>query len=369
MKTYHAGLAALVLGVSTLAQATTPLGLPPVPVPADNPQSPAKVLLGERLFNDKRLSSTGEIGCVSCHDPALAFTDSPKRVSVGVKSLTGTRNAPTVINAAFMKSMFWDGREPDLENQSHQPFVNPVEGGLADHGPLLTTVRADPAYVAAFQAVFGKTGEAITMTEVGQAIASFERTLVAGDSAFDRYYYAGDRQALTEQQQRGLELFLAKGRCVSCHVIEQDQALFTDSEFHNVGVGINQIQDQVPRLAGAFLAAKHAGADVDVTVLTDPKASELGRFAVGEDIATVGAFKTPTLRNIARTAPYMHDGSLKTLREVIVHYNLGGKTDEAQTVNPYLSGGIRPLGLTDQEIDDLVAFLESLTSPQYALNQ
>ncbi len=366
MKIHHVSLGALALCMSALAQAATPLGLPPVPVPADNPQTPAKIALGDKLFHDKRLSATGEIGCVSCHDPALAFTDSPKRVSVGVKSLTGTRNAPTVINAAYMKSMFWDGREPDLERQSHQPFVNPVEGGLADHGPLLATVRADPEYVQAFQAVFGTTGEAITMTEVGQAIASFERTIVAGDSPFDRYLFAADRNALTQQQKRGLGLFLSKGRCVSCHTIEQDHALFTDSEFHNVGVGINQIQAEVPRLAGAFLEAKRQGADVDVTVLTDPKASELGRFAVVEDLATVGAFKTPTLRNIAQTAPYMHDGSLKTLREVVVHYNLGGKSEEGQVVNPYLSGGIRPLGLTEREIDDLVAFMEALTSPQYA---
>jgi cytochrome c peroxidase len=268
-----------------------------------------------------------------------------------------------------MKTLFWDGREPDLEGQSHQPPVNPVEGGLKDHGELLAIVRADPDYGPAFAAAFGKTGEAITMVEVGQAIASFERTQISGDSPFDRYYFGGDKGALNDRQQAGFALFLAKGRCVSCHTIEQDHALFTDSEFHNIGVGINPIQDQVPRLAGAFLAAKHAGAKVDETVLRDPKASELGRFAVLEDIATIGAFKTPTLRNIARTAPYMHDGSLKTLREVIVHYNLGGKSQEADVVNPYLSGGIRPLGLTDQEIDDLVAFLEALTSPQYAQNQ
>ena len=165
---------------------------------------------------------------------------------------------------------------------------------------------------------------------------------------------------------RGFQVFLREGRCVSCHSIEQDQALFTDSRFHNIGVGINQIQDDVPRLATAYLDARGKGANVDVTVLTDPKSSELGRFAVGEDISTVGAFKTPTLRNVAVTPPYMHDGSLETLHDVIVHYNNGGKTKETDRVNPYLSGGIRPLDLTDQEIDDLVAFLESLTSPQFA---
>lgn len=357
---------AMALLVSGVPLANAPLGLPEVPVPADNPQTPEKIALGEKLFNDKRLSATGGIGCVSCHDPRAAFTDSPKHVSVGVNGLRGTRNAPTVINAAYMKSLFWDGREPSLEMQSHQPFVNPVEGGLPSHEPLLAVVRKDPDYVRAFETVFGKTGEGITMTEVGQAIASFERTIVAGDSPFDRYYFGGDRAALTDQQKRGLELYLNKGRCVSCHTIEADRALFTDSAFHNVGVGINQIQDQVPPLASAFLDAKSQGADVDKTVLTDPKSSELGRFAVTEDLSAVGAFKTPTLRNVALTAPYMHDGSLATLREVVVHYNLGGKSKESDTVNPYISGGIRPLGLSDAEIDDLVAFLEALTSPRLA---
>ena len=366
MRTRRMGLLVLTMALSGLVQANTLLGLPAVPIPADNAQTPAKIQLGEKLFHDKRFSATGEVGCVTCHDPKTAFTDSPKKVSVGFNGLTGTRNATTVINAAYMKSQFWDGREPTLEAQSHQPFVNPVEGGLQDHTPILEIVRTDPEYVQAFRDVFGKTGEQVAMTEVSQAIASFERSIVAGDSAFDRYYFGGDQSAMSDQQVRGLQVFLTKGRCVSCHVIEQDQALFTDSAFHNIGIGINPIQDEVPRLAGAYLEARSKGADVDVTVLTDPKTSELGRFAVTEDLSTVGAFKTPTLRNIALTAPYMHDGSLAKLRDVIVHYNNGGKTKETDRVNPFLSGGIRPLDLTDQEIDDLVAFLEALTSPQFA---
>jgi cytochrome c peroxidase len=361
-------LGAMALLVCDMSLANPPLGLPAVPVPADNPQTPAKIALGDKLFHDKRFSATGKVGCVTCHDQSRAFSDSPKRVSVGVNGLTGTRNAPTVVNAAYMKTQFWDGREPSLEAQSHQPFVNPVEGGLANHDPILKIVRADPDYVQAFQIVFGKSNTDITLTEVGQAIASFERTLISGDSAFDRFHFSGETSALNAQQQRGFDLFLNKGRCVSCHTIEQDQALFTDSSFHNIGIGINQIQDQVRPLASAFLEAKRKGADVDKTVLTDPKSSELGRFAVTDDISTVGAFKTPTLRNIARTAPYMHDGSLATLREVVVHYNLGGKSQDKETVNPYISGGIRPLALTEQEIDDLVAFLEALTSPQFAQN-
>jgi cytochrome c peroxidase len=148
-------------------------------------------------------------------------------------------------------------------------------------------------------------------------------------------------------------------------VIEQDHALFTDNKFHNVGVGIDRIEADLPALTGAFLQAKHAGADVDAEVLTNPKSSELGRFAVTDDISAVGAFKTPTLRNIALTAPYMHDGSLATLEEVVEHYDNGGFTGEGPAT-PYLSGGIRPLNLTEQQEDDLVAFLKALTSPQVA---
>jgi cytochrome c peroxidase len=165
---------------------------------------------------------------------------------------------------------------------------------------------------------------------------------------------------------RGFKVFLEDGRCVSCHVIEQYQALFSDNRFHNIGVGVNKIQAEAPKLISAFLDAKARGADVDRTVLTDPKVSEIGRFAISETLDDIGAFKTPTLRNVAVTAPYMHDGSLATLREVVEHYNNGGVTPAGAPVNDYLSGGIRPLNLTEQQIDDLVAFLKALTSPQFA---
>ena len=343
-----------------------PLGLPPVPVPADNPQTQEKVKLGEKLFHDTRFSATGKFSCATCHDAKKAFTDSPLRVSEGINKLKGTRNAPTVVNAAYMHSMFWDGREPTLEAQSKQPFLNPVEMALPSHEPILKIVRTDPAYVAAFEAAFGKRGDQITMDEVSKAIAAFERTVVAGDSPFDRWHFKGERCAMSPAAIRGFQVFLGQGRCVSCHVVEQTQALFTDSRFHNIGVGINRIQPDIPRLAGEFLDAKARGTNVDVAVLTDKKTSELGRFAVTDLLDDMGAFKTPTLRNVAVTAPYMHDGSLKTLREVVVHYNNGGFSRKGEQVNDFLSGGIRPLNLSEKQIDDLVAFMEALTSPQFA---
>jgi cytochrome c peroxidase len=363
---------ALALGAAAgeMSDSAPPLGLPPVPVPEDNAMTAEKIALGDKLFDEKRFSATGEVACNTCHDPKKAFTDSPLQVSEGIekdgKKLTGTRNAPTVVNAAYMTAQFWDGRSPSLEDQALHPFVNPVEMGLPDHEPILKIVRTDPEYAAAFQKVFGKSGDEITMDEVTKAIAAFERTKIAADSPFDRYFYGGEEDALTDAQRRGFDLYVNKARCVSCHLIEETQATFTDGRFHNVGVGINDIQQDVPQLAEAYIEAGITGDEVDVEVLTDKRSSELGRFAVTTDFDGLGSFKTPTLRNTAVTAPYMHDGSKKTLRDVIVHYNNGGVTNEGDPVNDFLSGGIRPLDLTEDEIDDLVAFMDALTSPEFA---
>jgi cytochrome c peroxidase len=343
-----------------------PLGLPPVPVPKDNPQTADKIALGDKLFHDLRFSSDGTVACATCHKDEKAFTDSPLRTSEGIGGKTGARNAPTVLDAAYFTTLFWDGRASSLEDQSQHPFVNPVEMGLPSHEPILNIVRTDPFYVELFKRAFGKTGTGVTMEEVKKAIASYERTIIAGDSPFDRWRFKNEENAISQAAKRGFEVFVAEGRCVSCHVIEQDQALFTDNRFHNIGVGINRIQYDVPRLSAEFLTAKAKGADVDKTVLADPKSSELGRFAVTDQFDVIGAFKTPTLRNVAVTAPYMHDGSLKTLKDVVKHYNNGGRSegDPAQ-VNDYLSGGIRPLNLSEQQMDDLVAFMETLTTPAY----
>jgi cytochrome c peroxidase len=361
--TVLAGACASLICTMAMAQ---PLGLPPVPIPSDNPQTPEKIALGDKLFNDKRFSSTGDVSCATCHDPKKAFTDSPLVTSEGINKLTGTRNAPTVINSAYFSLFFWDGRSPNMEDQAQHPIVNPVEMGLADHNPVLKVVRTDPEYVASFKKIFGKEGEQVTMKEVQQAIASFERTIVSGDSPFDQWYFGKKQDAVNDQVKRGFDVFLNKGRCVSCHTIEQNYALFTDNRFHNIGVGVNRIQSDIPTLVPAFLRAKTTIEAVDKAVLTDPKASELGRFAVTDAFDELGSFKTSTLRNIAVTAPFMHDGSLKTLRDVVDHYNNGGITKKTDPVNDFLSGGIRPLDLTDDEISDLVAFLESLTSPQFA---
>jgi len=357
-------VALLLLSLGAWQVGAQPLGLPPVPVPEDNPQTPEKVALGERLFNDVRFSSNGAVSCANCHASATVFTDT-RPVAVGVDGLVGTRNSPTIVNAAYNRTQFWDGRSPTLEDQALHPFVNPVEMAMPSHDALLEIVRADRDYVREFRRVFGVRADEIRIEHVTQAIAAFERTQIAGDSPFDRWYFGGDENAVSDAAKRGFEVFLTDGRCVSCHTIEQDHALFTDHLFHNIGVGVNAMQGRIEELAKAFLVAKREGIDVDVAVLSDADTSHLGRFAVTGDLSEIGAFKTPTLRNVALTAPYMHDGSLATLREVVEHYNNGGVLPAGAPVNPFLAGGIRPLGLTEQQIDDLVAFMESLTSPQF----
>jgi cytochrome c peroxidase len=358
-------LCMLITGLCTPMAHGAPLGLPPVPIPADNLQSPAKIKLGDRLFHEKRFSIDGKVACSTCHEKDKAFTDH-RRVSRGHDGLLGTRNAPTVINAAYMTTLFWDGREPNLEGQSKQPPFNPVEGGLPNHEALLEVIRNDPSYVKSFKEVYGVDAAGITLDQYADAVASFERTIVAGDSPFDRYQFGGDKSAMSEAAIRGLAVFVGQGRCVSCHVIEQTQALFTDNRFHNIGVGFKNIRGKEKEIAAEFLKAKHAGADVDKTVLADPDASELGRFAVSEDVNQVGAFKTPTLRNIALTAPYMHDGSQKTLEDMVNFYNNGGRINKDDPFSPFLSGGIRPLNLSEQQKKDLVEFLKALTSPEIA---
>ena len=347
----------LLLGATVWA-GEVPLGLPPVPVPPDNPITPAKVVLGKRLFSDTRFSADGTVSCATCHDPKMAFVDGLP-VSEGIKGLKGTRNAPTVINAAYYTSQFWDGRRKTLEEQALDPFVNPVEHGLKSHEPIVKICREDPVYRKAFKEAFGIGPQEITIDHVVKAIAAFERTVIAGNSPFDRYYFGGEENAISEAAKRGFKLFQTKARCQDCHRLDQNFALFTDNKFHNLGVGMKKILPRLREIINTYRRAKKEGLKLDEKVLTSSEISELGRFAVTLKLRDVGAFKTPSLRNVAVTAPYMHDGSIETLEEVIELYNQGGHK------NPFLASGIRPLNLTEQEKKDLVEFLKSLTSPEY----
>jgi cytochrome c peroxidase len=311
---------------------SAPLGLPAVPIPADNQPTVEEVALGKRLYYDTVLSVDHSISCASCHMPAAGFAD-PKPVSVGVGGKTGTRNSPAVIDSAYYVTQFWDGRAPSLEKQAEGPVTNPVEMAHTLKG-VAERLNADPSYREEFKKAFGP--GPITFDMVEKAIASFERTVLAGDSLFDRYFYGGDQKSLSASARRGLEIFQKadKGNCASCHTIGEQYALFTDNQFHNIGVGV-----------------------------VDEKPTDMGRFEVSHIDADRGAFRTPSLRNVALTAPYMHDGSLKTLKDVVDFYVGGGNS------SPWRDAKMKSLNLTGQERGDLIEFLKSLTGevPKSAL--
>ena len=324
------------------------LGLPPVPIPRDNPQTPEKVALGRALFDDQRLSADGKVSCATCHQPEHAFADG-RTLAQGARQRSGTRNTPTLLNSAYLTSLFWDGRRGTLEEQAADPLINPVEHGLGNHGELLALVRADARYAASFRAAFGVAPESIAMEHVVKALAAFQRTLVAGDSPFDRYRYGGDPSALTSAQFRGLTLFAGRANCTSCHTIGEESALLTDNEFHTIGIGRERAQARLAERTTRLVRLTPAERDRSIT--SDPEVAELGRFAVTLKPVDIGRFRTPSLRNVARTAPYMHDGSVSTLVEAV---------DREAYYRGFESG--RPLVLTPQEKADLVAFLEALTS-------
>jgi cytochrome c peroxidase len=285
-------------------------------VPKENPLTAKKVELGRFLFFDKRLSKNNTIACASCHIPAMAFTDG-QPVSTGINRLQGGRSAPASINRVFSTAQFWDGRGATLEDQSVGPLVSPVEHGFVNHDEMVKKLKGIEGYRRLFKEAFGSD---IATEVVGKAIASFQRTILSGNSPADRFDVGGDQEALTEDAQRGLTLFRGKARCTRCH----SGFNFSDEKFHNIGIG------------------------------WDTNTVDLGRFMETKNPEDIGAFKTPTLREISRTAPYMHDGRFATLEDVVNFYNQGG------IKNPHLDNTIIPLELTAEEKHDLVALLRSL---------
>jgi cytochrome c peroxidase len=273
-------------------------------------------------------------------------------VGLPIHASLGTRKTPSLLGAAYLTSLFWDGRRPSLETQALDPLVNPREHGLANHDALRDIVTHEPDYLSLFHQAFGLAPADIRPAHVGQALAAYERTLVAGNSPFDRYAYGHDRNALTPSAVRGLELFRGRANCVACHTIDTGSALFTDNRFHSLSVGMTELAERLPALTTAIARAREAGGSVDRLVLDAQDVANLGRFAHTLEPADIGKFRTPSLRNVALTAPYMHDGSVATLREA-VELEIYYRGAEAS----------RPLVLTPREKDDLVAFLEALTSP------
>jgi len=340
----------LVTLFSSFSYANPTLGLPPLPIPADNPQTVEKIKLGQLLFNDSRFSDDGTVSCANCHHSDKAFTDG-LAVAKGINQQTGVRNAPTVINSAFYETLFLDGRAKSLEEQALGPFLNPVEHGLTDFNKIIEVIQNDIQYIQLFYQVFNIQAEEITINHVAKTIASFERTLVSGNSLFDQYYFGRDHSKLTESEARGMRVFRRKGNCANCHEISWDNALFMDNKFYNIGIGFERIKDQVDNI----ISSLKQGESIESLELSPEQVSELGRFNVTRIISDIGKFKTPTIRNINLTAPYMHDGSIKTLEEVVDYYDKGGISSR------FTDAAIFPLNFTEQEKIDLVAFMKALT--------
>lgn len=308
-----------------------PLGIETTFEELKPPPTPESVRLGRWLFYDKRISADGSISCATCHQPEFAFSE-PTPVSTGIGGKKGARKAPPIINLAWTiyPNFFWDGRANSLEDQALGPMANPIEMGNT-HEAMISTLKGVRGYAEYFEEAFG-TPE-ITKEHVARAIADYERTRVSGNSAFDRWQakrfeddYTGG--ILSEKAQKGWELFHNKAECNQCHLGQN----FTDGLFHNLGIGWDE----------------KAG-----------KMADVGRYEVSKKDEDMGAFKTPGLREVTKHAPYMHDGSIKTLREVVEHYNKGGHP------NPHLSPKIRKLNLTDDEIDAIVEFMKSLDGEGY----
>lgn len=326
------------------------LGLPVLAYPADNPPTPDKVRLGKQLFFDKQLSADHSISCASCHLPDHLFADGLPR-SIGINRQIASRNAPSLINAAFNSSQFWDGRRSSLEEQALDPLINRREHGMASHEEVLKYVRGSPMYGSAFRLAFHVEPSAIQPFHVGAAIASYERTIVVGNSPFDRFYFKGEQSALSEQARQGLLLFQGKAQCISCHSIERAYALFTDNQFHSLNIGMKRIENRLAALTIQLAEQKANGANLGSLILDDTDIAELGRFVVTLEPTDIGAFRTPSLRNVALTAPYMHDGSIATLDDA-VDYEIYYRS---------VQNG-RPLILTPIEKLQLVEFLKALSS-------
>jgi cytochrome c peroxidase len=313
-----------------VANPVRPLPEPPLGSPADFASvpwvTPEKARLGRWLFFDPRLSADGTISCASCHDPAHAFSE-PTAHSTGIRGQEGRRKAPPILNDAWpvFPHFFWDGRAGSLAEQAKGPMANPVEMGNTHAGVVATLTRLD-GYRPYFAEAFGD--PAVTIDRVAEALSAYEATRLSGNSAFDRFD-AGDEAALDPQQRWGRDLFFGRAGCSQCHLGPN----LTDGRFHNLGVGWREPAPGAPPESGF---------------------ADAGRFEVTKDPKDLGAFKTPTLRDCSRHAPYMHDGTVATLEDAVLHYRRGG------IENPWLSPLMKPVHLCWREVGALVAFLEAL---------
>jgi cytochrome c peroxidase len=332
----------------------TPLGLPRLPLPQDNPPSAAKIALGRKLFYDRRLSLNNTFSCAMCHIPEQGFSSNEMTTPVGVEGRSVRRNSPSLYNVGYQQLLFHDGRENSLEQQAWGPLLANNEMANPSIGFVIDKLKSLPDYRGRFETAFKQTPN---MLNVGQALASYQRSLNSADAAFDRWYYGKQLQALSPSAQHGFALFTGKAGCSQCHSIGTHSALFSDQQRHNTGIGYraamldNSALLNVQAAPGVQLQLERAA----LNAIAATPSNDLGYYEITLNPADRWRYKTPSLRNIALSAPYMHDGSLPTLRDVLNFYNQGG------IVNENLDPLLKPLNLSNAELDDLEAFLNALT--------
>ena len=342
-----------------------PLGLPALSIPENNPLTREKIDLGRKLFFDRRLSINNTFSCAVCHVPEQGFTNNELNRAVGVEGRAVLRNSPTIYNVAYQRFLFFDGREFSLENQVWQPITSHNEMAAPSIGYVINKIHRIDDYEGLFEVAFN--GRKADILTIGQALASYQRTLLSANSPFDQWYFGGDDSAASESAKRGFAVFAGKGGCAVCHQVNEKSSIFADHKFHNTGLGYSVSEhlkqrkgDSMTRVQlapGVFTAISQETID-SITRTESP--NDLGLYRVTENPNDRWKFRTPTLRNVALTSPYMHNGQFQTLREVIEFYNIGGIPNEL------LSPLIRPLGLSDSEKLDLEAFLHSLTGSNVA---
>jgi cytochrome c peroxidase len=339
----------LCAAISPQVHGAVPLGLP---ADSGSDTDDALAELGRQIFVDKRLSADGSVSCASCHLPDRHFIDGLPTAR-GLDGRILTRNTPSLLNVRYQTSLFWDGRADDLAAQARVPLVGPAEHGLAGEQIVADIIRRDDVYTAAFERLLNVSKAGLSIRDVTIALAAFERTLVSGDSPFDRYVYGHDAAAMTSAAVRGMSLFRGRAQCASCHRIDQESALLTDGDFHASPLALPSSALKKLGALTARVAALRARGNIDTLnalVASDRNIAALGRFVVTLDPKDIGRFKTPSLRNVALSAPYMHDGSIATLPQAI----------EVESYNR--SARNYRLALTEHEREDLLRFLQALTS-------
>lgn len=355
-----AGLALLAALVALAAcgrdlptEGVMPLGLPALPVPPDAPLQKARIDLGRTLFMDRRLSHNNTLSCGMCHVPEQGFTSNELGTAIGLEGQTIRRNSPTIFNVAYVEQLFHDGREFSLENQAWGPLLAGNEMANPSIGYVVEKIRALPEYAGRFEAAFA--GRGPDMMTIGLALAAYQRTVNSANSRFDRWRYGGEANALNSEEQAGFALFVGKAGCVACHPVGEKAALFSDNRFHNTGIGYANSMELPRRHRVQLAPGQFVVVDDKALDSFEKRQPDVGRYEVTLDPADSWAYRTPILRNVALTGPYMHDGSLATLEEVIEFYDRGGID------NPHKDPLLKPLGLSPAERRALTAFLGTLT--------